>query len=359
MGSSSSAGRDYCTYFDRNYLTRGVAMINSLNKWETEPHTIIVVCMDELTRVILEKLALPNVVTVPMHDIEAGDSALLATKENRSVREYLWTTTPTVILRVLERHSNGESLTYVDSDMLFYSSVEPIFTELAENNVIIHEHRFPPRLKHLEENGIYNVGLLSFRNTSEAREVLHWWRERCIEWCYDTPQDGKMGDQAYLNEWPTKFSKVGVIQNIGIGAAPWNIEQYQVSQQSNERVFLNDIELVLYHFHSLKFVNPLLIIPCAEMAYFFPSNYLRFIAIPYVESLLQAHAEVEAQHADFTCGLINNEILHTEHTFIAHKQLASEIAQSGIPQKHTELNDNWLCYYSNQVEEVAKTGSFR
>ena len=45
----------FCTYFDRNYLTRGLALIESLQAHCTD-FVIYVVCMDEYTRVVLNNL---------------------------------------------------------------------------------------------------------------------------------------------------------------------------------------------------------------------------------------------------------------------------------------------------------------
>jgi len=129
--------------------------------------------------------------------------------------------TPTIILWILENISDIEVLTYLDADLCFFSSPDPIFDELGHNNVLIHEYRFAPALSHLEkENGKYNVGLLCFRNNEQSRSVLQWWRERCLERCYRRFEDGKMGDQMYLNYWVTRFRNVAVLQNIGAGVAP-------------------------------------------------------------------------------------------------------------------------------------------
>jgi hypothetical protein len=96
--------RYYCTYFDRNYLVKGLAMIESLGRHEKNAYQLFVVCLDEITRTILNKLNLPNIALMPAHEIEQRDYALLAAKYNRSSVEYYWTLTPTVILRLLERH---------------------------------------------------------------------------------------------------------------------------------------------------------------------------------------------------------------------------------------------------------------
>ncbi len=256
--------RYYCTYFDRNYLVKGLALIESLNEHENQDYELFVVCMDEITRALLTRLELPHVTTIPMHLIEQGDSTLLAAKHNRSLVEYYWTTTPTIILKILEDNPNIDTLTYLDADLFFFSSPDPIFEEFGNNAVLIHEHRFSPTLMHLEQFGKYNVGLLSFRNDSKGLEALKWWRERCIEWCFETFEEGKYGDQLYLNDWPVRFKKVHVLQHIGGGVAPWNHFQYRFIKNENGLVFVDDKPLIFYHFHGLRFAHPDLILPAVH-----------------------------------------------------------------------------------------------
>ena len=45
----------YCTYLDSNYLAKGMVAIESLMKNTGENVKIYVICMDELTRLILNK----------------------------------------------------------------------------------------------------------------------------------------------------------------------------------------------------------------------------------------------------------------------------------------------------------------
>ena len=45
----------YCTYLDSNYLAKGMVAIDSLIKNTGENVKIYVICMDELTRLILNK----------------------------------------------------------------------------------------------------------------------------------------------------------------------------------------------------------------------------------------------------------------------------------------------------------------
>lgn len=217
--------RYYVTYFDKGYLVRAVALHSSLMRHERMPFTLYAVCLDELTRLLLDKLNLPGVVTVPLHEIEADDEALRQARLSRSLVEYYWTLTPTVILRLLDRYPQIAAITYLDADLYFFSSPQPIFDEFDSHSILIHEHRFYEAFKPAAIFGRFNVGLLCFRRDASALEALRWWRDRCNEWCYKRLEDGRFGDQLYLEDWPERFNGVRVLEHIGAGVAPWNCMQ--------------------------------------------------------------------------------------------------------------------------------------
>lgn len=346
--------RYYCTYFDSNYLVKGLALIESLNRHEKNDFQIFVICLDEITRIILNKLNLQNVKTIPFHEIEQRDFPLLEAKQNRSLVEYYWTITPTVILRIFERHPEIEALTYLDADLYFYSSPDPIFDELDNHSILIHEHRFSQSQSFLEDYGKYNVGLLCFCNNANGIEALTWWRERCIEWCYARLENGKYGDQLYLDDWPTRFKEVVVLQNIGAGVGPWNHIQYDFSiDQDDNSVLVNKLPLVFYHFHSLTFVEPWIIIPSKYVTNPLSKDILCLCFLPYIKTLSQTIETVRTLLPDFTFGIVNKVALNYKHTFLAKQNMNSSLKRSAIPQCMTPLDKEWNCYCSPQLIEFS------
>jgi len=67
----------YATYFDVNYLVKGVAMIRSL--LASDPGSSVrVVCLDDDTFRLLARLDIPGLIPVRLAVLEAGDEALAA-----------------------------------------------------------------------------------------------------------------------------------------------------------------------------------------------------------------------------------------------------------------------------------------
>ncbi|MBI3806648.1 MAG: glycosyl transferase [Nitrospirae bacterium] len=348
--------RHYCTYFDRHYLIKGLALIDSLQRHSGEGFKLFVVCADELTRLLLTKLAIPQVITVPLHQLERGDSALLATKQTRSLVEYYWTLTPTVILRILEQHPNIDVLTYLDADLFFFSSPQPLFEELGRHSILIHEHRFSPSQAHLApHNGRFNVGLLSFRRDTQGLQALRWWRERCLEWCFARYEQGKMGDQLYLEDWPTRFEGVTVLQHPGGGVGPWNHDQYDIRASIDGHTLVENAALVFYHFHSLKLASPDLVIPVSHPHYRLTIPGLAHCFIPYLEALTRAHIHLTQVIPDARWGLEPSLEVPLQLSFMARRSLAARLTSRTGAYQRVALNNEWDVYCSEQVIDRTKS----
>ncbi len=336
--------RSYCTYFDRNYLVKGLSLIRSLIRWHGDGVKIYVVCMDELTRILLNKLNLSQVVTVPLHAIEEGDAELLNCRHDRTHVEYLWTSTPTIILRILENFPEIETVTYVDADMYCYGQCDAIYQEFGDASVMIHEHRFPQHLEHLAKYGRFNVGLLVFRRDERAFTVLRWWREKCIEWCKATMEDDRFGDQKYLDVWPTQFEGVKITQNIGVGTAPWNHSQYKFSKKDGS-YFVNDTQLLIYHFHCFNILNLSVIVPVGNTDYHNPLSYFKTSLLPYLDELTASAAALKSVHEDFMFGLVKNEFELTEKFgFLIETRALPYFKDSGLPAGQLAVNNTWTLF---------------
>jgi len=247
---------NFCTLFDSNYLSRGLALYKSLEKVCDDFH-LYIFAFDYKSAEILNKTSLPCATVIQLKDFE--DTELLKVKPTRSVAEYCWTSTSSTILYVLEKYKT-ESCTYLDADMLFYSSPKPIFDEMRDASVLITEHRYTPRYDKSKKSGKYCVQFVTFKNDERGLAALKWWRERCLEWCYAKAEDGKFGDQMYLDDWTTRFKGIHVMEHLGGGLAAWNVQQYDFYEQ-NGKIFGKELksskefEVIFYHFHYLRFLD--------------------------------------------------------------------------------------------------------
>jgi len=346
--------RYYCTYFDRHYLTRGLALLESLRQHEASRFTLFVVCMDEITRLILAQLAIPEIHLIPLHEIEHRDEVLLSTKRSRSLVEYYWTMTPTIILRILERNRQVDLLTYLDADLFFFSSPQPIFDEIGQSSILIHEHRFSPSQAHLApHNGRFNVGLLSFRRDPQGIQALRWWRARCLEWCFARYEQGKMGDQLYLEDWPTRFKGVAVLQHQGGGVGPWNHDRYDMRLSSEGQTLVSHAVLIFYHFHSLKLASSDLAIPVSHPHYRLTIPGLTHCFVPYLEALTRAHHDLSQVIPDARWGFDRSLAVLPQLSLMARRVPADRLSSDTEQYQRVSLDDEWDAYCSDQVIDRA------
>jgi hypothetical protein len=210
--------------------------------------------MDATCYDTLYHMNLANIKLIGLEELEKDDIKLLTAKKNRSLVEYYFTCTPSLPLYILNMQPDIDMITYLDADLFFFSSLEPIFNEMGNSSILIIPHRFPLNLKHLERCGIYNVGFLSFKRDESAINCLRWWKDRCIEWCYDRCENDRFADQKYLDNWHSYFQNVHVLNYKGAGLAPWNISKYKLDFNSSDQLIEDDI-LIFFHFHALKKIN--------------------------------------------------------------------------------------------------------
>ncbi len=293
----------FCTLFDKNYLYRGLALYHSLLTHSPQS-TLWVLCMDELSHTVLDRLHLERMHLVQFDVI--GDEGLDAVRTSRSPAELCWSSTASWLQFVQTQLPTGAVVAYVDADLFFCSTPEPIFAELGDQSILIHEHRFAPQYKSWEAtSGTYNVGLVAFRNDPIGHECLAWWRTKCLDACALDPTNGYCGDQKYLDDWPTRFPGVAVLQHKGGGLAPWNVANYTVQQGPNG-VTVDGLPLIFYHFHSLQQTDRRIAgrrLAIASRNYTFTRRQVSLIYGPYVRALAAAAKSVRAVAPDFHSGL--------------------------------------------------------
>jgi hypothetical protein len=293
---------NFCTLFDSFYLTRGLTMYYSLEK-TCENFHLYIFAFDDKTFDILNKLKLKKATIVSLKDFE--DDKLLKIKSTRTKAEYCWTSTSSTILYVIQKY-NVPSCTYLDADLYFYKNPQLLFDEMGDKSVLITEHRYPPKFNRTNSSGIYCVQFITFVNNEEGLKALKWWRDACIEWCYDRYEDGKFGDQKYLDDWLTRFKGVHVLQHLGGGLASWNVEQYPlVERKGNQITFLNKkdnskFEAVFYHFHHVRFFKNDIV----DLGWRHPTMpVVNNLYVPYIKELSETEKMVKQVDHEFNIPL--------------------------------------------------------
>jgi hypothetical protein len=243
--------------------------------------------MDTTTEARLRELALPDVRLLPLAEVETDE--LRRVKAGRTVGEYCWTITPFAPQFVLDRAPDAKRVTYLDADLFFFDRPSKLLDAMISDGtqVLITPHAYSPEYDTAKKYGIYCVQFISFSNTPDARAVLHWWQQRCIEWCFARDEDGKFGDQKYLDDWPERFAgRIHVLAQPELALGPWNANRF-VHDETSVPVF--------FHFHGLRIIAPSRIQMYA--GYRITPHARRFYS-SYVNALSSAVDEVDRRWGD-------------------------------------------------------------
>lgn len=248
---------NFVTLFDKNYMSRGIVLYNSLKEHCKQDFTFYVLAMDEVTEKYLKSLNNVNLFVITVADIKKMYPVLIKLEKERTRGEFSWTLSSFSIQYCLRQFSL-DSCTYVDSDICFYNDPQILLDEVDDKSVMITEHNYTPEYDQSATSGKFCVQFMYFKNNDDGNKVLEYWRSKCEEWCYNRMEDGKFGDQKYLDDWESRFE--GIVyncRNIGCGVAPWNVQKYEIIDDKGiiniqSKITKISRPLIFYHFHGVK-----------------------------------------------------------------------------------------------------------
>ncbi len=332
----------FVSLFDKNYLSRGLLLIDSLKKSYDTDFRLSVLAMDDSVYDFFVSNPYEGVTLISVEDMINAYSELDGLRKERTVAEFCWTLSSYSIKYVIE-HCNPEMCTYVDSDLYFYSSPQVFIDKMGDRSVLITEHNYYHKYDYSELCGKFCVQFMCFKNNEDGRRVLEWWRQKCEEWCYDRNEDGKFGDQKYLDDWESRFQ--GIVYNcneIGCGVAPWNCQKYELLEINNVLCVRDNISklsspMSFFHFHGIKrMVNEEWILSTYIIGDDFKKLYRE-----YIEKVIKKEE------------LLNNKELHwgalSEDPYKRKDKLKNAIKTSW--QKFKKLYFGKPDYYSN-IEKI-------
>lgn len=282
--------RYICTLFDNGYLIKGLALHSSLVKHETS-FRLFILCMDKECYNTLNKLELKNTTVIPLDKIEHED--LLKAKAERNAGEYSWTCKSQFISYLFKQVPDIKTMVYFDADCFLFDNLDSLYEEAENSDVLITPQWFPAGKEyHSEDKGAYNAGCIVFQNNTNGNKVLDRWKQQCLDWCYHRLENGKLGDQMYLNAWPQEYANVVVSKNIGLNAAPWNIGQRRV-ELADGLVKIDGRILLMYHFHGFKIYSPH---KYAYTDYDISADTKKIIYNAYVNSIKKIFNDLKINH---------------------------------------------------------------
>jgi len=193
---------------------------------------------------------------------------------------------------------------------VFYSSPKILFDELNDKTVLITEHRYAKATEIYEQSrgGRFCVQFVTFTKDEESRKVLTKWKNQCVDWCYSRYEDGKFGDQKYLDEWSERYNNVHILEHLGGGLAPWNVSQYKFNDKTDfygiEKSTNKKFKPVFYHFHFVRFYKN----GTVDIGWhFLPKKIIKHLYMPYIKNIKDTEEQLKSLNSNYKPFIFNNK----------------------------------------------------
>ena len=134
-------------------------------------------------------------------------------------------------------------------------------------------------------------------------------------------EDGKYGDQKYLDYFQGKFNKLCLISHIGAGVAPWNISNFEINLSGNEILIAlkssadKQYPLIFYHYQGLKFVDEGNYINAEPAFLKIPYLGLQYIYDPYINQLILIKNQIEGNTSVFKKIIYQRKLIDSVRMF--------------------------------------------
>lgn len=257
--------RHYVTLFDKNYLSRGLALYQSLCRNSSEDFRLWILPLDVETYLYLSDLQAHGHKKLEFLYLQDFDPIVQKLKNDRPWNYFCFGLAPEVICEVMEQ--TRDTVTYLDADSYFFQDPKLVFDEMGDKEVGIVSHNFPAHdYDRLIVNGMFNVSMVIVKDTGIGRSMMIAWRDTVRNKC----DKDTCGDQLYLNEFPKILQeKLHIFDGIRIGAGPWNLYGYPTSEGPS----VCGMPLIYMHYHEFRI---------KEDGYFLTGYPLTALNIKYV-----------------------------------------------------------------------------
>jgi hypothetical protein len=238
-----------CAISDYNYLPRGLALYESLIR-NNDDIVLHYLCADEKSYNAISKYSCDSLKVYTDKELLERDHDLSELKSNDNLY-YLFTLASYFANHLMDKDIGN--ITYMDSDIFFYGDFQIILDEIGDKEIGMFRHRCF-HMGCYRPEGLFNVGVVYFKNSPIGKECLHWWKDAVLHKKY--PALATCGDQKYLEAFlELPKDRVFIDGDIGHGA-PWQWQLYDYSEYLKDGLIIwgeERQELLFSHFSEFTY----------------------------------------------------------------------------------------------------------
>ncbi len=277
-----------------NYLAQAKVLGDSLLRWNPS-FRFVIGLVDRVPEEIEPEFWSPYSI-VPLAQLESP--GLVDMRSKYDLVELATAVKPLYFEYFYREDSSIDEVIYLDPDIAIFGSFDKLRSRLSENNIVVtpHSATYDQSSENLYyetgmlTTGVYNLGFMATRRSSETERFLNWWRRRVENFCYYEPGFGVFVDQLWITLAPLYFPGVYVEKGPGYNMCYWNHFERRLSRRESVYWVNEQHRLIFYHFSSYRPEHPELIArrSKARVATFAERPDLRGIYDDYREALLTA-----------------------------------------------------------------------
>ena len=158
---------------------------------------------------------------------------------------------------IIRRYDNCDKVLYFDPDMVVFSPLDRLIDNFNSHSILLTPHQTEPENSHAAiidneicslKHGVYNLGFLGIKNSTEGTQFIDWWSNRCLDYCYDNIPGGLFTDQRWVDLAPAFFTGICILRDVVYNVATWNITNRIVTGSLETEILVNGEPLCFYHF---------------------------------------------------------------------------------------------------------------
>ena len=246
-----------CTVIAKNYIAHARTMVRGFHRYHPR-YACYVLIVDEFEGYVTP--AEEDFEIISLDQIELPNQRSMCFKYN--VTE-LCTATKPFFLDHLLRDARVEQLLYIDPDILITNSLDELYRLLDHFDIVLTPHAecdYPddgrlPDDTSMMQTGLFNLGFLGLRASSNTRTFLEWWKKKVYRKCLVQFELGLFVDQKFMDLALLWFDGIHVERGSGYNVAYWNLHSRDVRFQDGIWT-CNGGPLYFFHFSGYRPDNP-------------------------------------------------------------------------------------------------------
>ncbi len=233
-----------------NYLAQAKTLLDSFKKTNPEWHFILGLVDKNVDDIDLSFMDC-EIIEVDAINIDGFEQMI----NSYSIVEFVTAVKPFYFTYILNKYKDTNKVAYFDPDIVVLEPLSSLEEKLDTYDIVLTPHftqpiqdKFLPTEKHVFNTGVFNLGFLAVKRSSNTMSMLKWWENKLRTECILDLTRGYFVDQLWMGLVPAYFDKVLIDKYPGYNMAHWNLHERDLTETADGHYLANGEPLVFYHF---------------------------------------------------------------------------------------------------------------